>query len=84
MSGIGLVITGRAVFIVGVEPAWGGGVRVYVSHRSRELFFVVRDPAAIEQVRRAWAASVTGHLVMDVAEVPPVYTSAIRRTVRLA
>lgn len=70
-SGAGLVLSGRGVFVVGVEdePDDPDVVRVYVDARYRGLYFTVDGPRA-DEARRAWRASNHGHLLIDRDEIP--------------
>lgn len=70
-----LMFSGQGVLIVGVEENEAGGVKVFVDHRSRGLYFVVRNPEGAEQVRRAWRGSISGHLIVDRRDVGPLISS---------
>jgi hypothetical protein len=66
-----LLMCGLGTLVVGVEED-PQGVRVFVDHRSRGLYFIARGETA-EMARRAWAA-IGNHLVLDVREMPPLIT----------
>ena len=69
-----LAFSGMGVEICGVEPDISGGVKVYVGARYRGRYFIVSDPDDAAHVRRQWAATYRGHLLMDRREVPYLLT----------
>lgn len=65
MSGVGLLLAG-GVLVVGVEDdAETGCLRMYVGSRSDGIYALVEDDDAKEELRRSWAASICGHLVVE-------------------
>jgi hypothetical protein len=68
-----LAFSGLGVEITGVEPDMAG-VRVYVGARYLGRYFLVREPDEIEHVKRRWAGSFRGHLIMDRRDVPYLFT----------
>lgn len=61
-----LAFSGRGVLVVGVEDdAETGCLRMYVGSRGDGIYALVEDAEAKEELRRAWARSFTGHLVVE-------------------
>lgn len=56
MSGeaVANLLAGQSTFVVGIEDDPDGGLRVFLGHRSRGLYCVIDDAAAIEQIRAMW------------------------------
>lgn len=71
MSVLGL-FTGSSTLLVGVEDDPEGGVRCYLGHRASGMYCVVEDPAAVKQVRDAWAGG--GHIAFATPPSSCIYS----------
>lgn len=64
-----MLLSGRGVLVVGVEPDPGGlACRVYVGARYKRRYFLVSEPEARAKVERAWR-STNQHLVADLDDL---------------
>ena len=61
-----LLFSGRGVLVTGVEDdAETGCLRMYVGSRGDGIYALIEDEAAKDELRREWARSFAGHLVVD-------------------
>jgi hypothetical protein len=56
MSVIGL-LDGSSSLVVGIQDEPGGGLRVYLGHRSDGVYCIIEDRAAIERLRCVWSGN---------------------------
>jgi hypothetical protein len=54
-TGPGGLLAGTQVELVGIEDQSDGGLRLYLTHRSRGEYVVVDDPDVQRAVRATWA-----------------------------
>lgn len=73
------IIWSGGTFVVGVEPDEATGcLRMYVGHRYKGIYALIEDADAKAELRRAWAQTYHGHLMVPVPPNSALHTERER------